>query len=147
MAEIAAAVRDHPNAWLHVDGAFGLWAAASPAHRSLISGVADADSWSTDCHKWLNVPYDCGVAIVRDAEAHRAAVSYAAAYYVAGGGEVRESGSWVPDSSRRSRAFAVYAALRHLGREGVADLVARCCALARRVRRWAAWRTQRDDPE
>jgi len=132
MVEVAAAVRDHPNAWLHVDGAFGLWAATSPTHRTLTAGVADADSWSTDCHKWLNVPYDCGVAIVRDAEAHRAAVSYAAAYYVATGG-VRESGAWVPDSSRRSRAFAVYAALRQLGRDGVADLVERCCALARRV--------------
>jgi glutamate/tyrosine decarboxylase-like PLP-dependent enzyme len=133
MVDIAAAVHDHPNAWLHVDGAFGLWAAASPTHRSLTAGVADADSWTTDGHKWLNVPYDCGVAIVRDAEAHRAAVSYAAAYYAPGGLGVRESGTWVPDSSRRSRAFAVVAALRQLGRDGVADLVDRCCALARRV--------------
>jgi glutamate/tyrosine decarboxylase-like PLP-dependent enzyme len=133
MVEIAAAVREHPNAWLHVDGAFGMWAAASPTLRALTAGMADADSWTTDGHKWLNVPYDCGVAIVRDAQAHRAAVSYGAAYYVPGGGEVRESGSWVPESSRRSRAFAVYAALRQLGRDGVAELVDRCCALARRV--------------
>lgn len=133
MAEIAAVVRQHPNAWLHVDGAFGLWAAASPSLRPLTDGVAGADSWTTDAHKWLNVPYDCGVTVVRDREAHRAAVSHGAAYYAAQGGEVRESGSWVPESSRRSRAFAVYAALRQLGREGVADLVDRCCALARRV--------------
>ncbi len=133
MVEIAAAVRDHPNAWLHVDGAFGLWAATSPTLRSLTAGVALADSWTTDCHKWLNVPYDCGVAIVRDPEAHLAAVSYGAAYYVAGDGAVREPGSWVPDSSRRSRAFTVYAALRQLGRDGLAQLVDRCCALARRM--------------
>jgi glutamate/tyrosine decarboxylase-like PLP-dependent enzyme len=133
MVEIVAAVREHPNAWLHVDGAFGMWAATSPALRSLTAGVVDADSWTTDCHKWLNVPYDCGVAIVRDPQAHRAAVSYGAAYYAASADDVRESGSWVPDSSRRSRAFAVYAALRQLGREGIAHLVDRCCAIARRM--------------
>lgn len=132
MPEIAAAVRGHPNAWLHVDGAFGLWAAASPALRGLTAGIADADSWTTDAHKWLNVPYDCGVAIVRDPQAHQAAVSHGAAYYMAGGDGVREPGAWVPESSRRSRGFVVAAALRQLGRDGVAELVERCCRLARR---------------
>lgn len=131
LGEIVRAVRTHANAWLHVDGAFGLWAATSPTLRPLCEGCAGADSWATDAHKWLNVPYDCGVAIVSDPQAHRAAVSYGAAYYAASGGELREPGSWVPDSSRRSRAFAVYAALRQLGRDGVADLVDGCCRLAR----------------
>ena len=133
LPEIVAAVRKLPNAWLHVDGAFGLWAAASPAQRHLIDGLDGADSWTTDAHKWLNVPYDCGIAVVRDPEAHLAAMSYGAAYYVAGGDAVRDSGNWVPESSRRSRAFTVYAALRELGRDGLADLVDRCCALARRM--------------
>jgi glutamate/tyrosine decarboxylase-like PLP-dependent enzyme len=133
LPEIVAAVRDHPNAWLHVDGAFGLWAAASPSLRHHVAGLDGADSWTTDAHKWLNVPYDCGIAIVRDPEAHMAAMSYGAAYYVAGEGAKRDSGNWVADSSRRSRAFTVYAALRELGREGLADLVDRCCALARRM--------------
>jgi glutamate/tyrosine decarboxylase-like PLP-dependent enzyme len=133
MAEIVAAVRDHPNAWLHVDGAFGLWAAASPAYRHLTAGLDGADSWTTDAHKWLNVPYDCGIAIVHDPEAHQAAMSFGAAYYVAGEGAKRDSGNWVADSSRRSRAFTVYAALRELGRDGLADMVDRCCALARRM--------------
>lgn len=131
--EIAAIVRSHPNAWLHVDGAFGLWAAASPSRRGLTAGMAEADSWTTDAHKWLNVPYDCGVAMVRDRQAHRAAVSHGAAYYAAQGDEVRESGHWVPESSRRTRGFTVLAALRQLGVEGVAALVDRCCALARRM--------------
>jgi glutamate/tyrosine decarboxylase-like PLP-dependent enzyme len=133
LPEIVAAVQDHPNGWLHVDGAFGLWAAASPAYRHLTAGLDGADSWTTDAHKWLNVPYDCGVAIVRDAEAHQAAMSYGAAYYVAGEGAKRDSGTFVADSSRRSRAFTVYAALRELGRDGLAQLVDRCCELARRM--------------
>ena len=129
MTEIVEAVRELPNAWLHVDGAFGLWAAASPSLRHHVAGIDGADSWTTDAHKWLNVPYDCGIAIVRDPEAHQAAMSYGAAYYVAGEGAKRDSGNWVADSSRRSRAFTVYAALRELGRDGLADLVDRCCAL------------------
>jgi glutamate/tyrosine decarboxylase-like PLP-dependent enzyme len=133
LPDIVAAVRELPNAWLHVDGAFGLWAAASPAQRHLVAGLDGADSWTTDAHKWLNVPYDCGIAVVRDPEAHLAAMSYGAAYYVAGGDAVRDSGNWVPESSRRSRAFTVYAALRELGRDGLADLVDRCCGLARRM--------------
>jgi glutamate/tyrosine decarboxylase-like PLP-dependent enzyme len=133
LPEIVAAVRDHPNAWLHIDGAFGLWAAASPAYGHLTAGLDGADSWTTDAHKWLNVPYDCGIAIVRDPEAHLAAMSYGAAYYVAGEGATRDSGNWVADSSRRSRAFTVYAALRELGRDGLAAMIERCCALARRM--------------
>jgi glutamate/tyrosine decarboxylase-like PLP-dependent enzyme len=133
LPEIAAAVRALPNAWLHVDGAFGLWAAASPALRPLVAGLAEADSWTTDAHKWLNVPYDCGIAIVRDAAAHLASMSYGAAYYVAGDAAARDSGNWVAESSRRARGLTVYAALRELGREGLAALLDRCCALARRM--------------
>ncbi|MGY1679231.1 pyridoxal phosphate-dependent decarboxylase family protein [Geodermatophilus sp. SYSU D01176] len=121
------------GAWTHVDGAFGLWAAASPATRHLVEGLAAADSWTTDGHKWLNVPYDSGYAFCADPEAHRAAMAYTAAY-VAGQGQedLRAPGDHVPESSRRARGFATWAALRQLGRSGVADLVARCCALARR---------------
>jgi glutamate/tyrosine decarboxylase-like PLP-dependent enzyme len=127
---IADAVRERAG-WLHVDGAFGLWAAASPALRALVRGVERADSWTTDAHKWLNVPYDSGLVIVRDADAHRAAVSHGAAYYVAAAGGERDNHHFVPESSRRARGFAVWAALRSLGRQGVAELVERCCALAR----------------
>ena len=132
MPAIVAAVRELPNAWLHVDGAFGLWAAAAPARRHHIAGIEGADSWSTDAHKWLNVPYDSGVAIVRDEEAHRVSMSYSAAYYVQGSGAERDGGLYVSESSRRSRAFAMYAAIRELGRNGVADLIERCCRLASR---------------
>jgi glutamate/tyrosine decarboxylase-like PLP-dependent enzyme len=130
---IVAAVRELPNAWLHVDGAFGLWAAASPSLRAHVAGLAEADSWTTDAHKWLNVPYDCGIAIVADPEAHLAAMSYGAAYYVQGNGDVRDSGNWVAESSRRARGFTVYAALRELGREGLVALIDRCCGMARRM--------------
>lgn len=121
------------DAWLHVDGAFGLWAAASPAYRHLTAGVAAADSWASDGHKWLNVPYDSGFAIVKDPAVHRAAMSIGAAYLVAGDAGRRDALDWVPELSRRARGFPVYAALRFLGRRGVADLVARCCTLARRM--------------
>jgi glutamate/tyrosine decarboxylase-like PLP-dependent enzyme len=127
---IAAAAREH-GAWVHVDGAFGLWAAASPRLAGLVDGHADCDSWATDGHKWLNVPYDCGVVAVRDAAAHAAAMSMTAAYLVQAEG--RSNSDWVPEASRRSRGFAVYAALRSLGRDGVAELVERCCALAARL--------------
>jgi glutamate/tyrosine decarboxylase-like PLP-dependent enzyme len=127
--EIAVLVRDRGQAWLHVDGAFGLWAAASPALRSLATGAAEADSWATDGHKWLNVPYDCGLAIVRDPAALTAALGLTAAY-LPGSGE-RDSFAFTPEASRRARALPVYAALRSLGRHGVAELVERCCALAR----------------
>jgi glutamate/tyrosine decarboxylase-like PLP-dependent enzyme len=130
LPEIVAAVRELTNAWLHVDGAFGLWAAASPGLRHLTAGLADADSWTTDAHKWLNVPYDSGIAIVRDAAAHHAAMTLGAAYYVETAGEERDPYNWVAESSRRARGFAIYAALRELGREGLAGMIDRCCALA-----------------
>jgi len=131
LAEITAAAREH-GAWVHVDGAFGLWATASPALRGLVAGAGDADSWATDGHKWLNVPYDCGVVAVRDREAHAAAMGMSAAYLVRDA-TARSNSDWVPEASRRGRGFAVYAALRSLGRTGVAELVERNCALARRL--------------
>lgn len=121
------------GAWLHVDGAFGLWAAASPGLRHLLDGYEGADSWATDAHKWLNVPYDCGLAITAHPQAHRAAMSASAAYLELGEGERRNPFEWVPESSRRGRGTPVYLALRTLGRSGVAALVDRCCALARRM--------------
>jgi len=133
LPEIVAAVRELPNAWLHVDGAFGLWAAAAPSLRGLAAGIADADSWTTDAHKWLNVPYDSGIAIVRDAAAHHAAMTLGAAYYVETAGGERDPYNWVAESSRRARGFAIYAALRELGRDGLAAMIERCCALARRM--------------
>ena len=132
ISEIAMMIRERPS-WLHVDGAFGLWAAASPALKSLTRGIELTDSVSTDGHKWLNVPYDCGLVFVRDAAAHRAAMSLHASYYVTGGRAERENSDWVPEASRRARGFTVYAALRFLGRKGVAELVDRCCRLARRM--------------
>ncbi|WP_394836504.1 aminotransferase class V-fold PLP-dependent enzyme [Pendulispora rubella] len=119
------------NAWLHVDGAFGLWAAASSSKRSLVAGSAEADSWAVDGHKWLNVPYDCGIAVIRDSAAHARALRNARAAYLVGavGGE-RDGQDWGPESSRRARAFPIYAALRSLGRQGVSALVDRCCAHA-----------------
>lgn len=121
------------GAWVHVDGAFGLWAAASPSYAGLVDGVEGADSWATDAHKWLNVPYDSGLAIVADAAAHGRTMSYSADYLAGSGRTDFSLGDLVPDSSRRARGFAVWAALRELGRSGVADLVDRCCALARRM--------------
>jgi glutamate/tyrosine decarboxylase-like PLP-dependent enzyme len=118
--------------WLHVDGAFGLWAAADPTRRHLVEGLGDADSWTTDAHKWLNVPYDSGLSFVRDASAHQAAMTLGAAYYVETAGAERDSYNWVPESSRRARGFAVWAALRSLGRAGVAELIARNSDAARR---------------
>ena len=127
---IGELARTH-GAWLHVDGAFGLWARASDSMRAAAAGVELADSWATDAHKWLNVPYDSGVAIVRHAEAHRAAMTAAAAYLIQTRGAERDAVDWVPEFSRRARGIPVYAALRALGRDGVADLVDRCCARAR----------------
>jgi glutamate/tyrosine decarboxylase-like PLP-dependent enzyme len=133
LPEIVAAVRELPNAWLHVDGAFGLWAAVSPELRHLTAGLADADSWTTDAHKWLNVPYDSGIVIVRDVEAHHAAMTLGASYYVETAGAERDPYNWVAESSRRARGFPVYAAIRELGRDGLAAMIERCCALARRM--------------
>lgn len=129
--EIADAVHEH-GGWLHVDGAFGLWARVSPDLAPLARGVEKADSWATDGHKWLNVPYDCGIVIVNDPESHRAAMIISAAYLVQTGGRERDPFDWVPEFSRRARGFTVYAALRSLGRAGVRDLVERCCSHARR---------------
>jgi glutamate/tyrosine decarboxylase-like PLP-dependent enzyme len=129
LREIGQAVRAHGRAWLHVDGAFGLWAAASPRLRALTDGMELADSWGTDGHKWLNVPYDCGLAIVRHSQALTGALSLSAAYLPAVG--AGDPSAFVPEASRRARAVPVYAALRSLGSEGVAGLVDRCCALAR----------------
>jgi len=114
------------GAWVHVDGAFGLWAAASPRYRHLLEGVGRADSWATDGHKWLNVPYDSGYAFVADAAAHRASMSHRESYLIHAS-EGRDQMDWNPEWSRRARGFTTYAALRELGREGIADLVDRCC--------------------
>ncbi len=124
-AELIPLAHAH-GAWVHVDGAFGLWAAASPAYRHLLEGVEQADSWATDGHKWLNVPYDCGYAFVADAQAHRASMSHRASY-LTHADEAREPIDWTPEWSRRGRSVATYAALRELGRAGVADLVERTC--------------------
>ena len=121
------------GAWLHVDGAFGLWAAAHPELRRHLAGVELADSWATDAHKWLNVPYDSGLVFTAHPAAHRAAMSLTAAYLVRGPGEERIAMDWVPESSRRARGFPIYATLKALGRQGVVDLVDRCCRLARRM--------------
>ncbi len=118
------------GAWVHVDGAFGLWAAIAPAQAYLFRGVERADSWATDGHKWLNVPYDSGIAIVRDRVAHKAAMTGRAAYLVQSDGAERDPQDWTPEFSRRARGFPVYAALRSLGREGLTALVERCCRLA-----------------
>ncbi len=120
------------GAWLHVDGAFGLWAAAAPALQHLTTGVERADSWAVDAHKWLNVPYDGAMAIVADVDAHVAAMSLAGPYLVADPGQ-RDSTNYVPESSRRARVVPIYAALRSLGRTGVAELIDRNCAQARRI--------------
>ena len=120
------------EAWLHVDGAFGAWAAASPRLRSLVAGIERADSWATDGHKWLNVPYDSGIAFCAHPSAHRAAMTVHASYLVqADEGGPRDEVDWTPEFSRRARGFPIYAALRSLGRSGVAELVERCCAHAR----------------
>ncbi|MFC9252335.1 pyridoxal phosphate-dependent decarboxylase family protein [Amycolatopsis thailandensis] len=133
--DFAAAIRiahEH-GAWVHVDGAFGLWAAASPAFRPLMAGVEQADSWAVDGHKWLNVPYDSGYAFCAHPESHRAAMSMTAAYLTGqGDGGMRAPGDFVPESSRRARGFATWAAIGELGRTGIAEMVDRCCALARR---------------
>ena len=111
------------GAWVHVDGAFGLWAAVSPSRRGLMRGVEAADSWATDGHKWLNVPYDCGLAFTAHPQAHRESLTQTASYMTAA--PARDQLDWNPEFSRRARGFAVYAALRELGRKGLAELVDR----------------------
>lgn len=132
LREIARLAREH-GAWLHVDGAFGLWARASRDRLPFADGIELADSWGTDAHKWLNVPYDSGIAIVRHPEDHRNAMTSAAAYLIQTKGPERDAVDWVPEFSRRARGIPVYATLRALGREGVEDLVDRCCARARQI--------------
>jgi glutamate/tyrosine decarboxylase-like PLP-dependent enzyme len=133
LTEIVAACKD-ARAWLHVDGAFGIWAAVSPRHRHLVAGMELADSWTTDAHKWLNVPYDSGIVFCAHPESHRNAMAVAASYLIMDEGtrRVRDEMDWVPEFSRRARGFAVYAALRSLGRSGVRELVERCCDAASR---------------
>jgi glutamate/tyrosine decarboxylase-like PLP-dependent enzyme len=133
LPEIAASCRD-ARAWLHVDGAFGIWAAVSPRFRQLVAGVELADSWTTDAHKWLNVPYDSGIVMCAHPESHRNAMAVTASYLIMDEGtrRVRDEMDWVPEFSRRARGFAVYAALRSLGRLGLQELVERCCDAATR---------------
>ncbi len=122
------------SAWLHVDGAFGIWAAVSPRFRHLVAGLERADSWTTDAHKWLQVPYDSGLVFCAHPESHRAAMTVTASYLIQdeGARRVRDAVDWVPEFSRRARGFAVYAALRSLGRSGLVELVERCCDAAAR---------------
>ena len=119
------------GAWVHVDGAFGLWAAASPKLRHLMAGAARADSWATDAHKWLNVPYDCGIVATAHPERHRATLAMTASYMPQDADRI--SMDWNPEWSRRARATPVYAALRSLGRDGIAALVERCSAHCARL--------------
>ena len=120
------------GAWVHVDGAFGLWVATTPKLRHLVDGVEFADSWATDGHKMLNVPFDCGFAFVADRESHRASMASSAAYITLAS-NARDQMDWNPEWSRRSRCFASYAAVRSLGRQGIADLVERCCKHAHSI--------------
>ena len=131
LAKTIDIAREH-GAWVHIDGAFGIWARVSPKFEHLVEGLERADSWAFDAHKWLNVPYDSGVAVVAHPEPHRASMLGDAAY-IAPTTTERDAYDWTPEASRRARGFAVYSALRSLGRSGVADLVERCCAHARRL--------------
>ena len=131
VGEICELAHGH-GAWVHVDGAFGMWAAASPRLRHLVAGVERADSWATDAHKWLNVPYDSGLVFCAHPEAHRAAMGVRASYLMHSAGGERDALDYNPEHSRRARGFAVYAAIRALGRCGIAEMVERCCAMARR---------------
>lgn len=128
-AEIVPLARAR-SIWTHVDGAFGLWAQAAPARCHLTTGVELADSWATDGHKWLQTPYDCGYAIVRDAEAHRRAMAISASYLPPAEGTDRDPSTYVPELSRRARGFASWAMIKALGRDGIAEMVERNCAVA-----------------
>jgi glutamate/tyrosine decarboxylase-like PLP-dependent enzyme len=119
------------DAWVHIDGAFGLIARASRTIRKMVAGVELADSWATDAHKWLNVPFDSGIAVIRDADAHKASMTVSASYITAG--KARDQIDWNPEWSRRGRGFAIYAALREMGRGGLEKLVDRCCEHARSI--------------
>jgi glutamate/tyrosine decarboxylase-like PLP-dependent enzyme len=127
--EILIPIAKRYGAWIHVDGAFGLWVAASSLHRHLLAGVESADSWATDGHKWLNVPYDCGYAFVADPKAHGGSMSYRASY-ISYSSDARDEADWNPEWSRRARGFPSYAAIRQLGLDGISDLIQRCCTHA-----------------
>ncbi len=126
--ELIPIARKH-SAWVHIDGAFGLWAAASPKYKHLLNGVEQADSWPVDGHKWLNVPYDCGYAFVKDSRAHQAAMSHRASY-LTHDANARDQIDWTPEWSHRGRGIATYAAIRQLGKKGVAELIERTCQYA-----------------
>lgn len=132
LLQIGQLANEH-GAWLHIDGAFGLWARASKTHRPLAEGVELADSWATDAHKWLNVPYDCGLAIVKHADDHRKAMTSAAAYLIQTKGAERDAVDWVPEFSRRARGVPTYAMLRSLGREGLEAMIENSCARAKQI--------------
>jgi glutamate/tyrosine decarboxylase-like PLP-dependent enzyme len=132
LADIVAACRAR-GAWCHVDGAFGLWAAVSRTRRKLLEGFEGADSWATDGHKWLNVPYDCGIAAVADPAAHRAAMTSTSAYIPPHDEDIPWGFDWTPEFSRRARGIPLYAALRSLGSAGLADMIDGCCAHAERL--------------
>ena len=131
LREIAGACKEN-HAWLHVDGAFGLWAAASPRLKHLVDGIDLADSWAVDAHKWLNVPYDSAMVVCAHPDSHRTALALHAPYLIRHGDSLRDGSDWTPESSRRARAFSIWAALRSLGRSGVAALMEDCCDHARR---------------
>jgi len=131
-AEIAPIAKE-AGAWLHVDGAFGLWAQVAPGRAHLTAGVEAADSWATDGHKWLQTPYDSGFAIVRDTEAHRRAMAVSASYLPSAEGAERDPSAYVPELSRRARGFAAWAMIRQFGREGLAHLVECHCQIARHM--------------
>ena len=130
--QLVPIAREH-GAWIHVDGAFGLWAKVAPGRAALAAGVESADSWATDGHKWLQTPYDCGFAIVRDADAHRRAMAFGASYLPAVAAGERDPTHYVPELSRRARGFTTWAMLRHFGRAGLAEMVERHCRLARQI--------------
>jgi glutamate/tyrosine decarboxylase-like PLP-dependent enzyme len=117
------------NAWVHIDGAFGLWASASPKYQHLNKGIENADSWATDGHKWLNVPYDCGYAFTAHPESHRRSMGQQASY-LTHDSHARDEMDWNPEFSRRARGFATYAVIRELGSSGIADLIDRTCEYA-----------------
>ena len=131
--DLVTAARRHGDAWIHVDGAFGLWARASADHAHLTDGIDGADSWATDGHKWLQAPYDSGYAIVRDRDAHRGAMAMTASYLPASADDERNPTDLVPELSRRARGFATWVMIRHLGRQGIAEMVAHHCRLAKRM--------------
>jgi glutamate/tyrosine decarboxylase-like PLP-dependent enzyme len=126
-----AEITHEKDGWLHVDGAFGLWGRATPSKHALLDGCELADSWANDAHKWLNVPYDSGIVIVRDSASHRAAMTVTAEYLQQTTGSERDNFDWVPEFSRRARAFPIYVAIRTLGRRGIATMIDGCCDRAR----------------